>query len=90
MNDNPPRSVYGYSLHHDAALTLCQEKFRACPFGCVKDGAPNCAWHVAQLDCEPARITEAKPLPPAWEGWEENFRDKDGVIRMDWIADAMA
>lgn len=23
-------------------------------------------------------------------GWEENFRDANGVIRMDWIADAMA
>jgi hypothetical protein len=27
--------------------------------------------------------------PTAEPGWEERFRDKNGVIRMDWIAEAM-
>ena len=48
---------YGYSFRHDAALNLCIAEFGTCPHGCAKDGAPNCDWHVAMNDCEPARRT---------------------------------
>ena len=57
MTDTPAPTIYGYTHHHDAALKLCQVMFGVCPFGCAKDGAPNCAWHVGRLDCEPAKMT---------------------------------
>ncbi len=55
--DQIPRSAFGFGWHHEAALTLCQQDYHACPFGCTKDGAPNCAVNVSELRCEPARQT---------------------------------
>lgn len=51
----PPK--YGYSFRHDAALNLCIAEYPTCPFGCSKDGAPNCEWNVASNRCEPAQRT---------------------------------
>lgn len=48
---------YGYTDHHDRALDECIANHGGCQFNCAKDGAPNCAWHVAMLDCEPAKLT---------------------------------
>lgn len=52
-----PSTQYGYSLRHDMALNLCIAEHGTCPHGCAKDGAPNCAWHVGRMDCEPAKQT---------------------------------
>lgn len=57
-----PPTKYGFSIHQDLALALCIEKFGACPFGCVKNGAPNCDANVRGLvegrqPCEPGRLT---------------------------------
>lgn len=51
------RPRWGYSLRHDRALDLCIAKFPSCPFGCAKNGAPNCDWNVAANRCEPAKQT---------------------------------
>ena len=51
-----PRPQWGYSFEHDAALNLCRSRREPCPFGCVKDGAPNCWYHFTQAECEPAQI----------------------------------
>ena len=48
---------FGYSSHHDAALTWCIENRGQCPFGCDKEGAPNCAYNVSILRCDAARAT---------------------------------
>ena len=56
MTKTPPAmTVYGHTPRHDAALALCIAHYATCPFGCAKDGAPNCAWHVGRLDCGPAQ-----------------------------------
>ncbi|MBK8113235.1 MAG: hypothetical protein IPK44_01300 [Candidatus Accumulibacter sp.] len=49
--------IFGYSHRHDAALTLCIAEYGTCPFGCSKNGAPNCEWNVAMNRCDPARET---------------------------------
>lgn len=60
MTDAP--SIYGFSAHHDRALTLCRQSFGSCPFGCAKDGNKTCAT-IAQGDsktlspCKPGRIS---------------------------------
>lgn len=46
-----------FSWHQDLALAACQARHPVCPFGCVKDGAPNCDFNVRTLDCEPGRET---------------------------------
>lgn len=48
------KTQYGWTARHDAALNLCVARFSTCPFGCAKDGAPNCAYHVQLVECEPA------------------------------------
>src|SRR3990172_7008619 len=40
------QTKYGYSQRHDAALDACITSGKPCPFGCVKNGAPNCYAHV--------------------------------------------
>lgn len=49
--------IFGYSHRHDAALTLCIAEYGTCPFGCAKDGAPNCVYHVQRRECDPAKVT---------------------------------
>lgn len=39
----------------EQALTLCIAEYGTCPFGCAKDGAPNCGVHVRAGECEPGR-----------------------------------
>lgn len=60
MTDAP--SIYGFSAHHDRALTLCRQAFGVCQFGCAKDGAPNCDAHVRGIanvpQCEPGKATD--------------------------------
>lgn len=46
---------YGFSLQHDRALDLCKSSYPTCPFGCAKDGAPNCAHNVHEARCEPGK-----------------------------------
>lgn len=46
---------YGFSFEHDQALDLCIAEYPACPFGCTKDGAPNCYANVMERRCEPGR-----------------------------------
>lgn len=53
----------GYSHHQDVALALCRKKYGTCPFGCTKDGAPNCHANVTGIldrQCEPGKLTEAQ------------------------------
>ncbi len=57
---------YGFSFHQDRALDLCKAQFGPCPFGCAKDGAPNCDTNVRGASvpgyparqCEPGRLTQ--------------------------------
>jgi len=49
------KTKYGFSAYHDQVLDLCRAKYGPCPFGCVKDGAPNCFSNVSNLDCPPSR-----------------------------------
>lgn len=52
-----------FSHHQDIALALCIERFGTCPFGCGKDGAPNCHVNVTGFDrrqCIPGRLTQAE------------------------------
>lgn len=71
------------SFYQDEALALCVEAYGVCPFGCVKDGAPNCNYNVRELLCEPARVTYLGADPKqakrgdAW--W--NFLHQPGGIR---------
>lgn len=51
----PPPTKYGYTLRHDTVLDWCIANSGACPFGCAKDGAPNCVYHVQRRECDPAR-----------------------------------
>ena len=65
------------SIHQDLALALCQREYGACPFGCGKDGAPNCHANVVGyggVQCEPGRRTaqEASQV----EAWRQ-LQDKD-------------
>lgn len=53
-------SKYGFGSAHDAALDLCRAEHGTCPFGCAKDGAPNCAYHVLRCECEPAKRIAGK------------------------------
>lgn len=56
-------SIKHLSHHQDIALALCIERFGVCPFGCGKDGAPNCHANVtgwAGQQCEPGRLTQAR------------------------------
>ena len=61
-------SKYGFSIHQDLALALCIEKYGTCPYGCVKDGAPNCDAHVRNIglaegaQCEPGKLTASAAL----------------------------
>lgn len=65
MTDAPTN--YGFSAHHDRALSLCRQAFGLCPFGCAKDGAANCDAHVRGIanlpQCEAGRQTESSGLP---------------------------
>ena len=65
MTDAP--TTYGFSAHHDRALSLCRQAFGLCPFGCAKDGAPNCDAHVRGIanvpQCEPGRVTDRTHAP---------------------------
>jgi hypothetical protein len=50
-----------FSHHQKIALDLCIEKYGICPYGCAKDGAPNCAANVAGYNgrqCEPGKRTQ--------------------------------
>jgi hypothetical protein len=55
------QTKYGFSQRHDAALDACITSGKPCPFGCVKDGAPNCNAHVIGHygieQCEFGRLT---------------------------------
>jgi hypothetical protein len=50
-----------------AALSLCRREYGTCPFGCAKDGAPNCATHIlgtitgGRPECEPGRRVQHAP-----------------------------
>ncbi len=44
---------------------------------------------VHEGDCPNLLDDMQQDWPTAEPGWEERFRDKNGVIRMDWIAEAM-
>jgi hypothetical protein len=52
-----------FSWHQDVALELCIKEYGHCPFGCNKDGAPNCDANVRSIglvaprQCEPGRRT---------------------------------
>jgi len=59
--------IYGFSFHHDLALKLCIAEYPTCPFGCGKDGAPNCANNVRQNRCEPAKRTHVEAIEIARE-----------------------
>jgi hypothetical protein len=48
---------YGRSLRHDRAVDHCRSLSAPCPFGCVKDGGPNCLHNVWQGQCLPAQAT---------------------------------
>lgn len=51
-----PQFEYGFSARHDAVLDHCRASFGTCPFGCAKDGAPNCYRNsVLEQRCEPGR-----------------------------------
>jgi hypothetical protein len=61
----PQSTLWGWSKRHDRALELCRSQYGTCPFGCGKDGAPNCYAHVVGSSggenygqCEPGRVTE--------------------------------
>jgi hypothetical protein len=49
-----PRSKYGHSLLHDRAVEICAQSHTVCPFGCARDGGPNCAYNVEGRGCDPA------------------------------------
>lgn len=55
-----PMPKYGMSWHQDFALELCRSSMSTCPFGCTKDGAPNCHYHVIALECEYSRQTQSQ------------------------------
>jgi len=61
-------SKYGFSIHQDLALALCIAKFGTCPYGCAKDGAPNCDAHARNIglaegaQCEPGKQTYSRAL----------------------------
>lgn len=52
---DPPR--WGFTKRHDRALDWCITHYGRCPFGCAKDGAPNCFHNVANNECQPAQMT---------------------------------
>ena len=50
-----------HSVHQKIALTICIRDYGSCPFGCGKDGDPNCFANVTGYDgiqCEPGRRAE--------------------------------
>jgi hypothetical protein len=54
----PPKH---FSRHQDIALTICIRDHGTCPFGCGKDGAPNCHANVTgygDRQCAPGRRAE--------------------------------
>lgn len=58
MAKKKPKPIpLNYSFHQDRALALCRKEYGTCPFGCAKDGAINCNWHVTEGHCEPGRKT---------------------------------
>lgn len=57
----PPPPQFGWSARHDRALRQCIAKHGTCPFGCVKDGAPNCFANVSEGRCAPAQETVQTP-----------------------------
>lgn len=48
-----------YSIHireqDEEVLDACIARYPRCPFGCAKDGAPNCGANIQNLRCDPAR-----------------------------------
>jgi len=60
MTSNTLREIpleWGHSHRHDRAVRACLASPASCPFACVKDGGPNCAYHVNRGECDPARAT---------------------------------
>jgi hypothetical protein len=34
---------------------LCRSHYPVCPFGCGKDGGPNCRQNIIDVACQPAK-----------------------------------
>jgi hypothetical protein len=52
-----------FSHHQKIALDLCIKEYGICPYGCSKDGAPNCAANVGGTlgrQCEPGKRTRVE------------------------------
>ncbi len=60
-----PKSKYGWSVQHDRALDLCIASYGTCPFGCGKNGAPNCYAIAVGIvtQCEPGKRAAAGTRP---------------------------